>query len=160
MSIWTRLSAIVLLATGVAALAQAAAPEPEKPYRMVWVMAFVADPMNDKPKPPGMIRRAKVGSDAPKWLAELGEMRNTFMHRQPMAANPDAAALLYRIVQTRGGPIPTIRLSRFSRGERIVDGEDPFVSLLRYWHSLEELSRASIPFARYSAVHPHFSAAT
>lgn len=70
MRIWTRLSAIVLLATGVAALAQAAAPVPEKPYRMVWVVAFVADPMNDKPKPPGMIRRAKVGSDATKWLDE------------------------------------------------------------------------------------------
>lgn len=107
-----------------------------------------------------LLLAANGSSDAPKWLAELGEMRNTFMHRQPMAANPDAAALLYRIVQTRGGPIPTIRLSRFSRGEPIVDGEDPFVSLLRHWHSLEELSRASIPFARYSAVHPHFSAAT
>ncbi len=107
-----------------------------------------------------LLRAANGTSDSPKWLAELGEMRNTFMHRQPMAANPDAAALLYRIVETRGGPIPTIRLSRFSRGEVIVEGEDPFVSLLRYWHSLEELSRASIPFARYSAVHPHFSAAT
>lgn len=75
-----------------------------------------------------------------------------------MAANPNAAALLYRIVQTRSVPIPTIRLSRFSKGEAIVDGEDPFVALLRYWHSLEELSRACVPFARYLAVPPHFSA--
>ncbi len=105
-----------------------------------------------------LLLAANGSSDSPKWLAELGEMRNTFMHRQPMAANPDAAALLYRIVQTRSGPIPTIRLSRFSKGEAIVDGEDPFVALLRYWRSLEELSRACVPFARYLAVHPHFSA--
>lgn len=70
MSIWTRLSAILLLATGVAALAQAAAPVPEKPYRMVWVAAFVVDPLSEGPLAPGMIRRARILDGVPGWLDE------------------------------------------------------------------------------------------
>lgn len=105
-----------------------------------------------------LLLAANGSADSPGWLAQLGEMRNQFMHRQPMAANPDASALLFRTVATQKGLLPTIRLSRFLRGEANVDSEDPFVSLLRFWLSMEGLSRACVPLARYPVVHPHFTA--
>jgi hypothetical protein len=99
-----------------------------------------------------------TGTDeAPGWLAKLGELRNQFMHRQPMAANPEAAALLFRTVATQRGLIPVIRLSRFGKGEDAAENEDPFVALLRFWFSLEALSRACIPHAPYLPIHPVFT---
>lgn len=98
-----------------------------------------------------------VGSkESPGWLAQLGEMRNMFIHRQPMAAHPDSAALLFRSIATKHGFLPSVRLSRYARGEKFVEGEDPFVTFLRFWLGLEALSQASVLLSPYAAEHPCF----
>lgn len=102
---------------------------------------------------------AAVGTpSSPGWLMELSDLRNKLMHRQPMAASPETAALLFQQVETKAGLVPTIRLSRFRMSESIIDREDPFVALLHYWLALERLSRSCVPLARYPVEHPHFSA--
>lgn len=98
-----------------------------------------------------------AGTEAdPGWLTKLSDLRNQITHRQPLGANPEAAALLYQQVATSGGLVPRIRLARFKRGQEVADGEDPFVALLRYWLELEKLSQASVSWALYGAEHPHF----
>ncbi|UJB19197.1 MULTISPECIES: hypothetical protein [Lysobacter] len=98
-----------------------------------------------------------AGTEAdPGWLTQLSDLRNQITHRQPLGANPEAAALLYQQVATSSGSIPRIRLARFKRGQEVADGEDTFVMLLRYWLALERLSQDSVPWAPYGAEHPHF----
>jgi hypothetical protein len=100
-----------------------------------------------------------AGSEAnPGWLTKLSELRNQITHRQPLGANPEAAALLYQQVATSRGLVPRVRLARFKRGQEVADGEDPFVALLRYWLELERLAQESLPYAPYRAEHPHFMA--
>ncbi|WP_267105201.1 hypothetical protein [Xanthomonas sacchari] len=100
---------------------------------------------------------AAVGSEeSPGWLAQLGEMRNMFIHRQPMAASSDSAALLFRRVAAGCGFIPIIRLSRYSRGEEFAESEDPFIAFLRFWIEFESLSQASVVLSRYTAEPPRF----
>lgn len=54
-----------------------------------------------------------AGSEAnPGWLTELSDLRNQIMHRQPMGANPEAAALLFQQVATSRGLVPRVRLAR------------------------------------------------
>lgn len=104
-----------------------------------------------------LLLSANGNRDSPGWLADLGELRNRLVHREPMAANPDAAALLFVRPDHHERKLGNIRLSKFREGKDVVDGEDPFVSLLRFWLSFEALSRACWPLVDYSAVHPTFS---
>lgn len=101
--------------------------------------------------------QSAAGSEAnPGWLTELSKLRNQITHRQPLGANPEAAALLYQQVATCRGLLPRVRLARFKRGQETADGEDPFVALLRYWLELEKLAQESLPYAPYRVEHPHF----
>lgn len=101
---------------------------------------------------------ASYTGDQPGWLTKLTDLRNQISHRQPLGADPAAAALLFERVATRVGLLPRIRLARFSGGEKIEDGEDPFVALLRYWLELESLSQASLAWSTHGRGHPHFVA--
>lgn len=102
-----------------------------------------------------LIQNAAGSEPNPGWLTKLSDLRNTIMHRQPLGANPEAAALLYQQVATSRGFVPRVRLARFKQGQEIADGEDPFAALLRYWLELEKLSQASLAYAPYRAEHPH-----
>jgi hypothetical protein len=102
-----------------------------------------------------LIRDAAGSESNPGWLAKLSDLRNRIMHRQPLGANPEAAAMLYRLVATSRGLVPNVRLARFKQGREILDDEDPFVALLRYWLELEKLAQASLRYAPYRGEHPH-----
>lgn len=106
-----------------------------------------------------LLLSASYDGDQPGWLTKLTELRNQIAHRQPLGADPAAAALLFERVATSGSLLPRIRLARFSGGgEKIEDGEDPFVALLRYWLELESLSQASLAWSTHGRGHPHFVA--
>lgn len=104
-----------------------------------------------------LLTEAAGTKDMPGWLTQLTEMRNQVTHRQPLAAHPNTAALLLQMMTTKSGMLPTIRLSRFRRGEKFEEEEDPSVALLRFWLFLEALSRASLTLMPYVAKHPNFA---
>lgn len=104
-----------------------------------------------------LLQGAAGSESSPGWLTKLSDLRNQITHRQPLGANPEAAALLYQQFATNRHAIPMVRLARFKMGQEVDDGEDPFVTLLRYWLELEKLSQESLKWAPYGAMHPHFS---
>lgn len=86
----------------------------------------------------------------PSWLRKLGDMRNQMVHKQPMAANPEAAMLRLMEVNTTAGPISTIRLAPSRASGLDINGSpDPFVTLLELYNQLERLTRAASDVARY-----------
>ena len=94
--------------------------------------------------------------DASEWLFALGQLRNKVTHRQPMAANPDAAALWLREIATRKGTMATIRLAPFRHVSEDVRDEDPAVSVLRFWLAMEAMCRQAAPLMAYEPTIPHF----
>ena len=88
--------------------------------------------------------------ETPGWLRKLGDIRNQMVHKQPMAANPEAAMLRLVETNTPAGPIPTIRLApSISSGLPVESSPDPFVVLLDFYNRVEQLARAASELARY-----------
>ena len=94
--------------------------------------------------------------DVPGWLRELGEVRNQLVHRQPMSANPDTAALALIQHATPSGALFTIRLApKICKGVDLQALMDPFRKLLDLYNAFEQLAVKASAVARYKAVLPN-----
>lgn len=88
--------------------------------------------------------------ESPSWLQTLGDIRNQMVHKQPMAANPEAAVLRLVEVNTTVGPISTIRLAPLGTTDlNLVGAPDPFVTLLNLYNHMEQLVKSASGLARY-----------
>lgn len=87
----------------------------------------------------------------PGWLRTMGDVRNEMVHRQPMAANPKTAFLLFSEKTTPAGPVYTIRLTSVEKGEKTVD---PFQTLLDLYKNFESLAISASTLAKYKAEPP------
>lgn len=76
--------------------------------------------------------------ETPGWLRVLGDVRNTMLHRQPMAADPATDALRVSEVPTRKGPLRTLRLVPMD--DDIPEGLDPFAQLVGFYNQFETLA--------------------
>lgn len=94
--------------------------------------------------------------ESPGWLRTMGDVRNAMMHRQPMAANPEAAYLCLMKTDTDIGPIHTIRLVSHQSSE----GADPFGQLLAFYNAFERLAitASGSEYVPYKAELPHIVA--
>jgi hypothetical protein len=101
-----------------------------------------------------LLTAANGTKELPNWLSKLGEMRNRLMHRQPMAADPDASVLLFEVRSTSLCELSTVRLASSRPRADESDLEDPFLSLLRFWIELEVLARSCAANAKYPSQHP------
>lgn len=95
----------------------------------------------------------------PKWLRELGDMRNKLVHRLPMAVDPDTRLLRLSSHSTSRGLIETIQLT----GSRHEQGNphkraDPFVTFSEMYDRVERLCSVTAGFARHPADLPTFQA--
>lgn len=89
-------------------------------------------------------------STNPGWLRRLGEIRNEMLHRVPMARSKSASGLILQEVETRFGPIRTIRLAQPLRERHLSEqGIDPLVELSDMSMKFEQISRAAWKFAKY-----------
>lgn len=95
----------------------------------------------------------------PKWLRELGDMRNKLIHRQPMAIDPHTRLLRLHSHSTSRGVVETIRLgaSRHELGNQ-PDQADPFMLFSEMYDRMERLCSMAASFAKYPAVLPTFRA--
>ncbi|WP_155413141.1 hypothetical protein [Xanthomonas arboricola] len=89
----------------------------------------------------------------PGWLTQLGEMRNRFMHRQPLAADHASTALLFQTTATKVGELSTIQLAPFKRYS-LEAPADPGVTLLRFFQETGKLCTAAIAMAKYAPAFP------
>jgi hypothetical protein len=89
---------------------------------------------------PSALLAALGPKDNPGWLRQLGTVRNEMVHRQPMAANPGAAALRLSETITPTGVLRTIRLVPMDNS---VVGPDPFEQLVGLYNGLESLAIAA-----------------
>jgi hypothetical protein len=82
---------------------------------------------------------AQMGSKkVPGWLRDLGTVRNTMLHRQPMGANPAAGALRMGEIATRKGSLRPLRL--VAQDPAIPEGPDPFGELVTLYNRFEMLA--------------------
>ncbi|MFL9584138.1 hypothetical protein [Stenotrophomonas sp. AB1(2024)] len=95
----------------------------------------------------------------PKWLRELGDIRNKLVHRLPMAVDPQTRLLILHSHSTSRGTVETIRLSesRHERGNR-PQQVDPFVLFSEMYDRVEQLCSVTAGFAKYPADLPTFRA--
>lgn len=110
---------------------------------------FRSDPFVD------LLLTAAGTETEPGWLTELGEMRNRFMHRQPLAADHASTALLFRTTATKVGAMSTIQLAPFKRYS-LEAPEDPGVTLLRFFQETGKLCTAATPMAKFAPAFPVF----
>ncbi|CAG2082156.1 hypothetical protein XCY_000059 [Xanthomonas euroxanthea] len=89
----------------------------------------------------------------PGWLTQLGEMRNRFMHRQPLAADHASTALLFQTSPTKLGELSTIKLAPF-KTYSLEAPEDPGVTLLRFFQETGKLCTAAIAMAKFTPTFP------
>lgn len=91
------------------------------------------------------------------WLHRLGEVRNEMLHRVPMGRNRSASGLTMLQVETRNGPVCTIRLAQpLSETPLEKQGVDPLVELSEISMKFEQMCRAAWKLARYPARVPEF----
>lgn len=95
----------------------------------------------------------------PKWLRELGDMRNKLVHRLPMAVDPHTRLLRLHSHSTSRGLVETIRLSA-SRHEHGNPAEraDPFVLFSEMYDRVERLCSVTAGFAKHPGDLPTFQA--
>lgn len=104
-----------------------------------WLEANAGSPAASAELPSALL--AALGpQDRPGWLRQLAKARNEMVHRQPMAANPGAAALRMSETITPSGPLQTIRLVPMDNSEI---GPDPFEQLVGLYNGLESLAIAA-----------------
>lgn len=97
----------------------------------------------------------KNGGDP--WLWEIGEFRNTFLHRLPLGLTDSAKLLTLREIATRNGPVQSITLeieAPIGSG-KFADALGLFAKLSA---RLDDLAHFAVPLARYPAKPPVFTA--
>lgn len=95
------------------------------------------------------------GSDP--WLWELGEYRNTFLHRLPLGLSERAKRLTLRERDTRHGPVQSIEMeieAPIGSGQF----EDALTRFAKLAGKLEQLAHDAVSLARYPAEPPVFVA--
>lgn len=93
----------------------------------------------------------------PGWLRKLGDIRNEMVHKQPMAANPEATMLRLAEVESAIGPVFTIRLAPSKTSGLDFNAlPDPFLVLLDLYNCLQQLAMAAGSVARYQPTLPSF----
>lgn len=100
---------------------------------------------------------AQMGSKkVPGWLRDLGTVRNTMLHRQPMGANPAAGALRMGEIATRKGSLRPLRL--VAQDPAIPEGPDPFGELVTLYNRFEMLAIEASRMAPHKAEPPLLTA--
>lgn len=92
--------------------------------------------------------------ETPGWLRKLGDIRNQMVHRQPLAANPDAAMLRLRETITPTlGIVKTIRLAPSPSNDKDLSSiPDPFETLLELSDQMQQLATDAGKLARYKPI--------
>lgn len=143
----------------IAALAARHVGAPPKIDALNRLAEWAAKPVNAE-RTDELVRElvAAFGRDGgDPWLWELGEYRNTFLHRLPLGLAEGANRLLVRELQTRYGAVRSISMEiEAPLGSGTF--EDALARFVRLGARLEELARRAINFAAHPATPPVFVA--
>lgn len=94
-------------------------------------------------------------SSATPWLYQLGEYRNTFLHRRPMASQLSSQFLRYEIVERNDISFPKIVLP-LSDDDPFAPGKDALKQFINFYRQMTALARLAANHAPHEASPPHF----
>jgi len=119
-----------------------------------WIGAASRSDLRDKPVVAEMLAAYdKQGSDP--WLHQLGEYRNLFLHRRPLAS--DAARWLRYDEKHRDGIVYPFIEMRLGAEDPSAPGEDALTRFVGLYRQMSRLLGVAATHAPYDTTLPHFS---